>query len=103
MSFPSGAQAENKTQRAGRQIGLVRVRNDGGIEQGGGFEGVFGQEIGSDQQSPLFGQLLIGQYQSSRTCSKRSRKRLSNLLVPLGELSARLRPEAVRLRLPEAP
>ena len=55
MSFPGGAQAENKTQRAGRQTGLVRVRDDRGIEQGRGFEGVFCQEIGADQQPSLFG------------------------------------------------
>ena len=59
MSFPGGAQAENKPQRAGRQTRLIGVRNDRRIEQGGGFQGVFGQEIGADQQSSLFGQLLI--------------------------------------------
>ena len=37
VSFPSGAQAENEPHRAGRQIGLVRVRDDRWIEQSGGF------------------------------------------------------------------
>ena len=49
MSLAGGAQAEDKSQSAGRQARLVRVRDDGGIEQGRGFQGVFRQEIGADQ------------------------------------------------------
>jgi hypothetical protein len=37
VSLPGGAQAEDKTQSAGRQVRLVRVRDDGRIEQGCGF------------------------------------------------------------------
>ena len=59
---------------AGRS-GLVGVRNDGRIEQRSGFQRIFGQEIGADQQPSLFGQFLIRQQQLA-TCSKRSRKSL---------------------------
>ena len=37
------------------KIGLIRVRNDGGIEQRRRFQRVFSQEVGADQQAPLFG------------------------------------------------
>ena len=53
VPFPGGAQAENEAQRAGRQAGLIGVRNDRGIEQGRGFQRVFGQEVGADQQPPV--------------------------------------------------
>jgi hypothetical protein len=42
MSFPGSAQTENEPYGAGRQIGLIGVRNDGWVEQGRGFQGVFG-------------------------------------------------------------
>src|ERR1700736_256728 len=87
MAFPCGAQAENKSQSAGRQTGLVRVRNDGWIEQGSGFQGVFGQEIGSDQLAPLFGQVLIRQ-QPLPDLFEAFQKEFADLLVSLGEVSA---------------
>ena len=86
MSFPGGAQAENKSQRAGRQTRLVRVRNDGRIEQGSGFQGVFGQEIGADQQPSLFGEFLIRR-QRLADLFEAFQKEFADLLVPLGELS----------------
>ena len=73
MPFASGAQAEHESQRASRQARLIGVRNDRRIEQRRGFQRVFGQEIGADQQPPLFGEFLTGG-SISRTCSKRSRK-----------------------------
>jgi hypothetical protein len=63
VSLPGGAQAEDKTQSAGRKLGLVRVRDDGRIEQGCRFQGEFANEIGTDQQLSLFGNFLIGQYE----------------------------------------
>src|SRR5450631_2877327 len=33
VSLPGGAQAENEPQRPGSQVSLIRVRDDGGIEQ----------------------------------------------------------------------
>jgi hypothetical protein len=84
VSFPSGAQAENKPQSAGREIRLVRVRNDGWIEQGSGFQGVFGQEIGADQESSLFGHFLIRQYQLA-DLFEAFQEEIANVLVPLGE------------------
>ena len=74
MPFAGGAQAENESQRAGRQTGLIGVRNDGGIEQRGRFQGVFGEEVGADQQPSLFGELPVSVGNISRTCSKRSRR-----------------------------
>src|SRR5271167_1501113 len=44
MSLPRGAQAEDKTQSAGRQVRLVRVRHDGRVEQCSRFQGVFRSE-----------------------------------------------------------
>src|SRR5664279_4683994 len=86
VSFPSGAQAENKPQSAGREISLVRVRNDGWIEQGSGFQGVLGQEIGADQESSLFGHFRIRQ-QRLADLFKAFEEGLADLLVPLGEFS----------------
>lgn len=63
MSFPGGTQAEDKAHGAGWQIGLVRVRNDGRIEYGRGFQRVFGQEVRADQQLPLLGKLSIARQQ----------------------------------------
>ena len=73
VTFSRGAQAENEPQRAGRQIRLVRMRNDGRVEQGCGFQRVFGQEVGADQKPPGFGGSSPGGM-PSLTCSKRSRK-----------------------------
>ncbi len=85
VSFPSGAQAENEPQRAGRQTGLVGVRHDGRIEQGGGFQRVFGQEIGADQQPSLFGHFLIRR-QRLADLFEAFQEDVADLLVPLGEL-----------------
>ena len=64
VSFAGGAQAEDKTQRAGREIRLVRVRNDGRIEQRRGLQRILGQEIGSDQQLPCLGKSLFQRQQA---------------------------------------
>jgi hypothetical protein len=61
VPLPSGAQAEDKTQIAGRKVRLIGVRNDGRIEQGCRFQGEFANEIGTDQQLSLLGNFLIGQ------------------------------------------
>jgi hypothetical protein len=61
VSFPSGAQAEDKTQSSGGKVRLVRVRDDGRIEQGCRFQGEFANEIGTDQQLSLLGNFLICQ------------------------------------------
>ena len=63
MSLPRGAQTQDKTQCTGRKVRLVRVRDDGRIEQGCRFQGEFANEIGTDQQLSLFGNFLIGQYE----------------------------------------
>ena len=86
MSFPGGAQAENEPQSAGRQTGLVGMRHDGGIEQRSGFQRVFGQEIGADQQSSLFGYVLIRR-QRLADLFEALQEELADVLVALGELS----------------
>ncbi len=47
----------------GGRSGLVRMRDDGRIEQRGGFQRVFGQKIGADQQLSLFGEVVTGRHQ----------------------------------------
>jgi len=86
VSFPSGAQAENKPHGAGRKVSLIRVRNDGWIEQGSGFQRVFGEEIGPDQESPLFGHFLMLQHQVANLFET-FQKELANVLVSLREFS----------------
>ena len=73
-----------KRRAPGRQVRLVRVRDDGGIEQGRRFQGVFGQEIGADQQLSLFGEFLIGQ-QEVADLFESFQKEFADLLVALGE------------------
>ena len=90
MPFASSAQAENESQRARWQPRLIGVRDDGGIEQRSGFQGVFGQEIGADQQPPLFGEFLIGR-QHLADLFKAFQKELADVLVALGELGGDFR------------
>ncbi len=60
MTFTRGPEAQDKTQRAGRQVGLVRMRHDRGIEERGGFERILVTEIGAEEQLSFFGQVLTG-------------------------------------------
>jgi hypothetical protein len=85
VSFPSGAQAEDKPQSAGREIRLVGMRNDGWIEQGRGLQGVFGQKIGADQEASLFGQLLIRPNRFADLLEA-FQEQIPDSMVPLGEL-----------------
>ena len=91
MPFAGGAQAENEPQSAGWQAGLIGVRNDGGIEQRRGFQGVFGQEIGADQQPSWFGDLSSGGSMSA-DLFKAFQKELADILMPRGELRGRSPP-----------
>ena len=86
MSFPGGAQAEDKTQSAGRQVGLIRVRDDGRIEKGCGLQGEFANEIGTDQQLSLFGNFLISQHEVADLFEP-FQKGSVDLLVSLREFS----------------
>ena len=58
MPLGRGAQAQDETQRAGRNIRLIRVRHHRGIEQRRGFERILVSEISAQQQLPFFGQSL---------------------------------------------
>ena len=89
MPLPGGAQAQDKTQRARRQVRLVGVRDDGRIEQGRGFQGEFGKEIGADQQLSLFGKFLIAQ-QEVADLFESFLKVVADLLVSLGEFGVNL-------------
>jgi len=44
VSLPVARQAEDKTQSTGRKVRLVRVWDDGRIEQGCRFQGEFANE-----------------------------------------------------------
>src|SRR5689334_6857942 len=48
MPLPRGPQADDKTQSVRRRVRLVGVRDDGRIEQGCRFQGVFANEIRTD-------------------------------------------------------
>ena len=85
MPFSGGAQAEDESQRAGWQTRLIGVRDDGGIEQRSGFQRVFGQEIGADQQPSLFGEFLT-ERQHLADLFEAFQKKLADVLMPLGEL-----------------
>ena len=102
MSFPGGAQAENEPQSAGRQVSLIGVRNDGGIEQRGGFQRVFGQEIGADQEPSLFGQFLDPST-AARGPVRSVPGRACGFAGAAARIRRRLRPGAARLCLPGAP
>ena len=82
VAFPGGAQAENEPQGAGREAGLVGVRNDRWIEQGSGFQGVFGEEIGADQEPSRFGQFRV-RCQRLAHLFEAFQKELADVLVPL--------------------
>src|ERR1051326_5066328 len=86
VPFSGGAQVEDKAQGPRRKFRLVRVRNDGRIEEGGRLQGVLGQEIASDQQLSLFGEFLIRQQQAA-DLFEAFKEQLPNLQVPLGEFS----------------
>src|ERR1700733_15230805 len=49
MSFPDTAQAENDPTTAGGRPGLIGVRDDAWVKQGGGLERVLVQEIGAHE------------------------------------------------------
>ena len=86
VSLPGGAQAEDKTQRTGRKVGLVSMRHDGGIEQGCRLQREFTNEIGTNQQLSLFGNFHIGQHEVSDLFEP-FQKGSVDLLVSLGEFS----------------
>jgi len=85
VAFTRGAQAENKPQRARRQTSLVRVRYDGRIEQGSGFQRVLREEIGADQEPPSFGYVL--KRQRLAHLFEALEEELADLLVALRKLS----------------
>ena len=101
VPFAGSAQAENESQSAARQAGLIGVRHDGGIEQRGRFQGVFGQEIGADQQPPLFGELPIRQ-EHVADLFKAFQKELADVLMPRARIRRRFLPAGARPGLPEA-
>ena len=87
MPFSGGPQAENEPQSARRQVSLIGVRDNGGIEQRSGFQRIFGEETGADQQAPLIGYLLIERHQFAELF-KSCAKDFVDVQVPLAEFSA---------------
>src|SRR5262249_55750282 len=59
MSFACRPQAQNETQRTGRQVRLVRMRDDRWIEQSRRFQRILMGVVGAKQQFPFFGKLLV--------------------------------------------
>ena len=86
MSLPGGAQAEDKTQSAGRKVRVVRVRDDGRIEQRCRFLGELANKIGTDQELSLIRNFLIGQYEVADLFEP-FQKGFVDLLVSLREFS----------------
>jgi hypothetical protein len=58
VSFAGGAQAQNESHRAGLEIRLIRVRNDGRIEQRRRLQRVLRQKVRADQQFSFAGKPL---------------------------------------------
>ena len=94
MSLAGGAQTENKAQRAARQVGLIRVRHNRGIEQRGGFERVLMRKMGAEQQLPLFGDRLAGG-QIGANLLEAPTEELGDFEVTFGELGLHLVQQAV--------
>jgi hypothetical protein len=88
VPFAGGAQAENEPQSATIEAGLIGMRDDGRIEESGGFQGVFSQEIGADQEASLLGHLHIPWNQFPDLFEAFQGAGV-DLVVPAGELSAK--------------
>ncbi len=86
VPFSSGAQAENEPQRSSLQARLIGVRDDGGIEQRRGFQRVFRQKVGADQEPSLFGHIPIRQHQAAHLFEA-FQEAIVNVIVPLGKFS----------------
>src|SRR5258706_148932 len=54
VTFTRGPQTQDETKRSPGQIGLVRMRHDGRIEQRGGFRRIFVREVSSDERLPFW-------------------------------------------------
>ena len=89
MPFPRGSKAQNETLRPGRQMGLVRVWHDGGIEQRGSFEGILVSEIPTDQWRSFFGDCQIAQQLGARLLESTPEK-LPDILVASPEFGPQL-------------
>ena len=94
VTFARGPEAQDETQRAGRQVRLVRMRHDRGIEQRGGFERILVTEIGAEQKLPFFGQVLVG-VQAGADLLESGFEKIPGLGVALAEFRLHLLPEGV--------
>src|SRR6267142_1450564 len=56
MAFAGCSQAEDEAQRTFGQVGLVRVWNDRGFEQGSRFQRIFVSKMRPEQKSSFLGQ-----------------------------------------------
>ncbi len=59
VAFTDGAQGHDETDAAGRQAGLVHMRYDAGVHQGGGGVGILVAEEGADQLLLAVAQLQV--------------------------------------------
>src|ERR1051326_3538802 len=86
MPLSRGPQAEDKTQSVRRRVRLVGVRDNRRIEQCCRFQGVFANEIRTNQQLALFRNHLIGHHKVADLFEPLQELFL-DLLVSLGEFS----------------
>ena len=62
MPFTGGSEAHNKSESARRNVALIGVRYDGGIEQCSGFQRVFAGEKSADEQLARAAQRTVREY-----------------------------------------
>ena len=98
MAFSSGAKAENKAKGTLWQIGLVRMRDDGWIEEGRGFERILMTEIRAKQQGSFFGELRSRAQERPHLLETPLEKVLC-AHVPLAELGLDLTPQCLDFAL----
>jgi hypothetical protein len=84
VPFAGSAQAENEPQRSSFEARLIGMGDHGGIEQRGGFQRVFRQEIGADQEPSWFGNFPIRQHQVAHLFEA-LQEAMVNVRVPLGK------------------
>ena len=89
VPFARGPQAQDETERALGQPGLVGVGHDGRIEQRGGLRRVFVREVSADERLP-FGRRLPGLAQVTAHLREAVAEKLFNVLVPVRKLAQHL-------------
>ena len=98
VSLARRPQAQDESKRARRQIRLVGVRHDRGVEERRGFERVLVREVGAEKQAPFVGDGLV-RAQPGPNLVEPSPQEIPDLHVPLPELHLDLRQQRPDFRL----